>query len=601
MIAGHPTELCEAPADPSALLAANRRVVQRGNGIRPGTVVRRYSYEAGGLKGLMVQTLDVVTGAFVSESRAGAVRGGHGFDGRTPWLLDLSGFSSPQGGGNTIAAAVNEAYRNANLWWRPGAGGARVTSAGCGGIEIWPAGGQGFRAWFDPRTHLLSRIRESGSYGATVETRFLNYRPVRGMLTAGRVETVTNDNPGSLETMNLTSDIELTEHGASAYSMPTAQPADWTLSAPRVAVPFKIVNNHVIVDVLVNGHGPYPFLLDTGGHDIVTPATVKALAIPSQGASPAGGAGDKTVTTGFARIAELSIGGATLREQSVLTLDFSPLEVEGIRLGGMLGVEFMERFVVRIDYGAKVLTMSDRTASDAVGNDAGTPIPFLLYDHMPQVIGDFDGRPARFDIDTGARGEVTLTSPFVQGAALEDAYHGGTTVTDGWGVGGPAKSYVVRASSLRMNGITVPRPLAGLSLATKGSFSDPNYEGNIGGGLLKRFSVTFDYSKLRMYLRRLDNPDADVGRFDRTGMWINRADLGVEVMDLASGGPAQSAGLRVGDVITAIGGVSTKDASLSEVRRWLKLLPVEHEVAVVYLRASATATVSLRPRDLVPD
>ena len=62
---------------------------------------------------------------------------------------------------------------------------------------------------------------------------------------------------------------------------------------------------------------------------------------------------------------------------------------------------------------------------------------------------------------------------------------------------------------------------AGLSEEKAGSISDPNYDGNVGSALLKRFVVTFDYAHQVMYLKRIEATPPDVGTFDRSGLWIN--------------------------------------------------------------------------------
>ena len=72
-------------------------------------------------------------------------------------------------------------------------------------------------------------------------------------------------------------------------------------------------------------------------------------------------------------------------------------------------------------------------------------------------------------------------------------------------------------------------------------------------------------------------------------------------MDIATLGPAEVAGLKVGDVITAIAGVSTTTSDLSDTRRSLKLLPLDRAVAVSYSRGGETATAMLHARDLVPN
>jgi S1-C subfamily serine protease len=106
--------------------------------------------------------------------------------------------------------------------------------------------------------------------------------------------------------------------------------------------------------------------------------------------------------------------------------------------------------------------------------------------------------------------------------------------------------------------------VASLTLRKGGSFSDPNYAGNVGSRLLKRFVVTFDYGNQVMYLKRLPEPVADSDVFDRSGMWINAMNGGFQVMSLTSGGPAENAGIKVGDVITAVDGVPVESSKLSE-------------------------------------
>ena len=79
--------------------------------------------------------------------------------------------------------------------------------------------------------------------------------------------------------------------------------------------------------------------------------------------------------------------------------------------------------------------------------------------------------------------------------------------------------------------------IIGLSTQNTGSFSDPNYEGNVGSGFLKRFIVTFDYDRQIMYLKSRAIPNTDAGAFDRSGMWINaRPNGGYLIMDVAAAG-----------------------------------------------------------------
>src|SRR4029453_12474643 len=100
---------------------------------------------------------------------------------------------------------------------------------------------------------------------------------------------------------------------------------------------------------------------------------------------------------------------------------------------------------------------------------AGTAVPFKFYDHLPAVRGVIDGLPARFDIDTGSRSELDITSPFVERQGLRERYRPGISAITGWGVGGAARSYVVRVPSLSLGSVKVPGGGAGLSESKAGS------------------------------------------------------------------------------------------------------------------------------------
>jgi hypothetical protein len=437
-------------ASSASLLYANRLAM----GPRPasGTVVARYDYEGQGLKGTTSTTFDLATGMFVDDSETPPLNDIHGFDGRLTWFRDLSGAFVPQGMNGRHAVAVSEAFVNSQSWWRKDRGGARIEVIGCDSLKVTPSGGNSLEAKFDPTTHLLSSIRQTLTFGTTTETRFSDYRRRSGGLVPTRIESFTGDDPTTREVSTLSSLKLAGARPAGTYSMPTSSPSDWSLPASHQAtIPFRLLNNHIILDAKVNGKGPFPFLLDTGGHLILTPSTLKALGLVSKGESASGGGGEALTTNGYSPVDLIDVGGAALRHQTAVTLDFSPREVEGLQLGGMIGLEFMERFVVRIDYGRRTITIIDPNAFGAAERSAsGTPVPFAFYEHMPQISGTLDGRPARFNIDTGSRSDVTMTSPFVEDDGLRAAYQNGVRVTEGWGVGGPVKSDLVRANSMKL-------------------------------------------------------------------------------------------------------------------------------------------------------
>ena len=161
------------------------------------------------------------------------------------------------------------------------------------------------------------------------------------------------------------------------------------------------------------------------------------------------------------------------------------------------------------------------------------------------------------------------------------------------------QSYVVRLHSITLGNVTVNAPVADLSDSAHGSFSDPNYDGNIGSGLLKGFVVTFDYGHRMMYLRRIDPPPPDFGNFDRSGVWINAAKGGYVVTSVAAGSPAAEAGLHIDDVILKLDGRTAMARDLSNARQVLRTEPAGTHVPMLVKGAKGTRRIVLTLRDQI--
>ena len=559
-----------------------------------------YDYSGFGLTGRRDVMFDLETGAFVSVDQADFVGEAHGFDGKVPWQRDTSGADTPQEGGDRIPVAVSEAYLLANLWWRPEHAGATVVYSGrevadghtLDGLTVTPRGGKPFVAWFDANTQLLARIDEDRQFFHT-KTLFADYRREQGALLPHEVTIDNGSGEANYEHLRLARFSVGAPRPLSAYRCPTAPPTGGTIDggAASVTLPFRLLNNHIYVSATVNGKGPFTYIVDTGGHNLVAPHLVKELGLKSIGAAAMSGAGEKTAASGFAHVDDIGFGAVHLHDQLGFAAEIYDTSVEGIRVDGMVGFELFRRFAVQIDYGRQVMTITDPGRFDPTG--AGTAVPFVFYDHLPMVRGMLADLPARFDIDTGSRSEVDITSPFVAAHQLRDRFSKGVSAVTGWGVGGPARSYVIRLPSLALGSVRVDAPVAGLSEARGGSFSDPNFEGNIGSGFLKRFVVTFDYAHQVMYLRPITPAPVDVGRFDRSGMWINSGPEGYVVTDVASNGPAARAGIQTGDIITRLDGATPRVEGLSEARSLLRSRPPGTRIPLEFKRSGATHQVTM--------
>ena len=560
----------------------------------------------GGLTGTGESVHDVLTGRYVERFKLGPASGAEGFDGNVVWSQDASGQSRVEEGGDGRLAAIDEAYRIALAYWYPERWPAQIEDLGPrdeGGrhfltLRITPKGGRPFDLWIDAGTMLIDRTIEK----AAIETRtsFLSdYRIVEGVKLPF-AERSTNGDPHYDQFATIES-IKLNTPVADAdFKLPAPPPPDFAMAAGKTytVVPFELLNNHIYLNVKLNGKGPYRLLCDTGGANVITPELAKELGVTSQGAFEGRGVGEKSEDIGVTKLDTIGIGDATISNQLFAVFPLGSFTaVEGVPQFGLIGYEVFKRFVARVDYEKGLLTLWLPAAFTYQGT--GTVVPFAFNEHIPQVEGSIDGIAGKFDIDTGARDSVTILAPFAEKNHLKE--HFGTVVpaVTGWGVGGAARGLVARAKVLKLGGVEVSAPVVDLSQQKKGAFTDPYVAGNVGAGVLKRFNVTFDYGHQRIIFE----PNSNASRpdtYDRAGMWINRATDGFEVLDVVAGGPAQAAGLKVGDHISAIDGTPGEKLALPALRERFRTEPAGTRVKLTVLVKGEQRDLELVLRDLVP-
>lgn len=208
----------------------------------------------------------------------------------------------------------------------------------------------------------------------------------------------------------------------------------------------------------------------------------------------------------------VDIAGLSLHRRSMDTIDLSAMSTQMARpMQLILGYELFESCVVRFDYPAGMMDVWD--ARSAPENLPGVTVPMTLIHNHPYVEGmlDVPGRTSlrgRFVIDTGS-GAALIVAPDVVARVDLSAAFPRTLQTIGRGVGGETRNRIGRAESFWIGALRFARPTVILPDSGGGFFSAPGTLGNIGGQLLERCRVTFDYPHSRV---RSNPPTASTDR-----------------------------------------------------------------------------------------
>jgi predicted aspartyl protease len=557
----------------------------------------------GGLSGEMSTEQDIVTGRTVSRYTLGPIKGANGYDGTHAWSQDPGGEVAAQDAPEAKRRARSQSWLDALGYWYPeriGATYGEVADREADGrryrvVTATPDGGDPVTLWFDPSTGLLVRIVQREGQD-TMTTTLDDYREAGEVRMPFRIVSDRTDAAGRTDARNRTgielASIRFNDAIADAdFAMPAMAATARIDDASGIArVRFDLVNNHIYANGAIDGK-PVRFLVDTGGMNLLTPASAAKLGIAGEGKLAGRGVGDEPVDVAFGHASEVRLGDAVLAKPVFVIMDLGDLsKVEGVECDGLVGYEMFRRFGVTIDYEKRELTLADpnRFAPPA----GASVVPFELDDRIPIVAGTLDGVPVRLSVDTGSRASLSMHSPFVREHDLVKRYRAAPEAVVGWGVGGPSRGRPVRLGTLKLGDRAISGIAADLYTGDKGAFANPDLSGNLGGGVLKRFTVAFDYANKRMYLAPNANfakPDA----FDRSGLFLIGDGDALVVADVAPESAAARAGLEAKDRITSIGGEPANSKSLVAIRAKLRELPAGTKLEVGRVHDGKNETIEL--------
>jgi hypothetical protein len=334
-------------------------------------------------------------------------------------------------------------------------------------------------------------------------------------------------------------------------------------NAASTSVPIALEGHQLLVWASINGHSPMPFIVDTGGHAILDTVAAKMLGVQSYGAGVSGGAGSGTIGLQFARVRSMRIGGAELLDQPMLVIPYSYDFYERgrrIPLAGILGLEWFERYAVRIDYVRNQMTLAPLSNFRYRGN--ATRVPIRFQEDMPLAPALADGNDGDFGVDTGNAGLLILYGDYLRRTGLLSKYSAGDTVR-GQGTGGGNTGTIQTLGSFSIGGHAIANVTADFTQMKTGSFASWTEAGDLGLSVLSHFTPTFDYASETLYLEPLAHPL--VMPPNRSGLsFAKNEPKTIEVVAVRPNSAAAAAGIAAGDRIVAVNGKDAENFSRAD-------------------------------------
>ena len=340
----------------------------------------------------------------------------------------------------------------------------------------------------------------------------------------------------------------------------------------KVSIPFEIHNNLIVLPVTIDGMIQLNFILDTGVRSSILfeKAITDALgAFYARKITILGAGQEKLVEALVATDLNMSLPGISGNGQSILVLMEDYLNLQnaiGFPVHGIIGYELFSRFIVEINYSSKIVTFHEpahfkpKRSYDHLAIQVEDTKPYLM---TSLKIGDEPSIVGKFLIDTGASHAVVIHQHSDERFYLPEK---NIESNLGKGLTGEIRGHLTRIKSFDIGKYELTDVIA--SYPDKETYSDSlmsvERNGTIGGEMLSKFNLTFDYMNKRVYLKRNIRFRRTFG-YNMSGLELTTSGRELEhvfVAKVRKGSPGDLAGVLAGDKILAANGRVGKDLTI---------------------------------------
>lgn len=354
----------------------------------------------------------------------------------------------------------------------------------------------------------------------------------------------------------------------------------------KVVMPIEVHNNLVVVPILLNGQLPLKFILDTGVRTAILTQKVYSDILNLQYTrkySIAGPGGEKLVDAYVTNNVTIDMPGVHGEGHALLVLEEDYLELRsylGVDVHGILGYELFSRFVTHIDYENKELNLY--LPGRFKPKRSTQVLPIQVLDTKPYLVtsiqqSDSSDLTLKLLVDSGASHSLFLENWTDKRIRIPEK---SVQSVIGRGIGGAITGRIARINSLTLGKYRIQKPTVNFPdietyLDTLKGGNSVFRNGTIGGEILSRFDVIFDFPGEKIYFEKNSTYKSRF-YYNLSGISVKAEGTRLRkyvISELRSGSAGQKAGFQVGDIVTAINGVRSSELDLSTLNGYLNSKP----------------------------
>jgi hypothetical protein len=331
--------------------------------------------------------------------------------------------------------------------------------------------------------------------------------------------------------------------------------------------------NWPVVEVRVNGRGPFLFIVDTGAAGtVVRDSLTRELELPVVGRSMVGSpASPNGIPVEMVEIESLAIGAGWSQPAQAVSIDRENLPIPHEEIVGILGFPLFRDLLVTFDYPAGKFRIERGILPEPDGEGILPMKPSPVGRPFPAIDILVGTVPVHVTIDSGNSRSLTLPSEFADRLPLESPPEKA-----------PSAQLVGAVLEFRKAVLDGPVTIGATAVEHPTLYFTDRDGPNLGYEILRNYAITFDQAAGRVRFLQA-SPRAEENRLALTGLtppkrygmrFYGLSSDTLEIVDIDPGSPAEAAGLKKGDMIVGLNGTPVQALDSKERLAALRSTPL---------------------------